>query len=179
MSIKMQIAFGAINFFLFLALLYLMLKPIAREFFYARRERIKRNIAQSAWKLRRAKQHYKEAREEYDNLSNDVSLRKEAIAIDCEKECRSIKKDAEYHCDYLIMEARKVAADDMKESSDMINRKLVREAVRRAMKKLSTDEYAKTNRTTIERGLDDLRIEISGGKLVENIIDSKGEVFIQ
>ncbi|MBT3181519.1 MAG: hypothetical protein HN337_03305 [Deltaproteobacteria bacterium] len=178
MSMGMQLAFGLINFILFFALLYLILKPIAREFFYARRERIKKDIAQSAWKLRRASQHYKEARSEYDNLTNDIESRKKAISIDCEKECGAIIKEAEYRRDYLIMGARKIAEEEIKESSGAIKDRLVKTAIDRASVKLSSGAHEAANKSAIKKGLGDLAAEIASGAFKKIGINSRDEASI-
>ena len=146
---------GALNLSLLVVFLFLLLRPVARQFFYAKREVVKKRVVSSAWQLKKAQFRLKEARERIDFVPEDISSRRQAIEKSGRRECARIIAEANELREHILENARKMARIERNKSAELVRKRLLLDAFRRAEGKLSSiDESSKIG--FVEAGIEEM-----------------------
>lgn len=169
-----RIFYSTFNFILLVAFFYLTLKPVAREFFYSRREKVKKNIAASAWKLRKARLNFKEVKNRHECLANDIKSREEGIGEDSRRECDLILEEAQKRRDHVLGTAKQICERESKNSIRLLREKLISEAFAKARSTIGSSISGPVRKRMVERGLGEFSEELSSGKISIDTLGCSG-----
>lgn len=151
-----SIGIGVFNFILLIFFLYVFFRPQAKQFFFARRETIRKRVISSAWKLKKAQFHLKETRVLFDSLPDEIKTRAAAVESSSREECDAILDEANERCEHILGNAKKKAEFERADSEKLVRKRLLLDAFRRAELKLKRGMTEETLRATMDRGMAEL-----------------------
>lgn len=163
MDLGKELFFSIFNFCLLVGILCLIAGPVVRQFFYSRRERTRKWIAESAWELRKARLRLKKIKSRMDGLADDVASRRDAIEKDCRRECDEILREAEKRRDRILKNAKRFSAVERKQSIREVREKMILNAFLIAEQNLRMKSPSKLQHRIFERAFDDLEMNIKSG----------------
>lgn len=153
------VIFRLMNFsILAYALLKIMGKAM-RQFFFARRMRIRKQMVESIMALQVARTKEAKSRRDYESLPEDISARRSAITKRTEKECTDIKDGARSKAAHIVDEAVRFAAEERARAAHDVKRGILDEAFALAEKDIVKRAGAKALSAYAERGLNELKGE--------------------
>ncbi len=124
--------FGLGNFLLLTGALLWFLRPAMRQFHFARRARIRKEMLSSVTSLRDARARFAASRAAYDELPKDMAARRAAIGAQCHEVCDAIVEDAKRRAEYLKSSAQRAAAEEQQRAKGRIRAAILRQAFRLA-----------------------------------------------
>ena len=156
MNDKSSLLFGWINFVILVGAFLWLLGPLAHHFFFARRSRIKKEMTISMSMLRSARARFAKMRRLMTSLEEDVESRKKAIEEGCQKECNALLLEARRREERILKGADRQEEEDRARCMEMVKRRLLSEAFRRAEQRLGKGLSREVNRQLIDRGVAEL-----------------------
>lgn len=150
------VVFSVINFLILCAILYWIFGEAANHFFHSRRMRIRKQMLSSVMTLRQARGREAKSREQYEELPHDIAERKEAIARNCDKECRQIIDEAHKKAGHILKAGERRALEERRKHASLIRQRLMRSAFRIAEERLRESINAKERRRHMEKGFAEL-----------------------
>lgn len=153
--------FGLINFAVLLTALIWGTRRTARQFFYARRSEIKREMVASAVLLKQAKARLSKLEKLAATLADDIHARQKAIAIRAAAEHDDIINGASQKARGLIDAASRQSAEARREALLDIKSKILDAAFARAIAILSRGVPEKAKKAAVERGLEEVSTMVS------------------
>ena len=153
---KAILIFGWIKFVILVGAFLWLLGPLAHHFFYARRSRIKKEMTTSVSMLRTARTRFAKIRRLMASLEEDVESRRRAIEESCRKECDDLVAQARRREEHILKGADREEEEERAQSMEMVKRRLLTEAFRRAQQRLEKGLPDKVDRRLIDRGVAEL-----------------------
>ena len=147
---------GIVNFGLLIGLFAWLFRPLAKQFFYARRTRIRKQMINSVWELRKARSRVAESRHQFDDVHDDIRKRVDAIGASCDEECKSLVAEARRKESHFMKGASRRAEEDRIRFAAQVRSRLLNDAFRRAEEKLKKGFSADQRRRLINQGLEAL-----------------------
>lgn len=147
---------SAVNFLILCALLYWAFGQAANQYFHSRRGRIGKQMLSSVMNLRKARVREAKSRERYEALPHDIAQRKEAISINCEKECKQIIGEAHKKAENILKAGERRALEERRKHASLIKQRLMRSAFRIAEDRIRKSMDADERRKHMHRGFAEL-----------------------
>ena len=154
--------FGLINFSILIATLFIFFKRLSRQFFYARRSQIKKEMTETASLLREAKLKSVNANTLHRKIDEEITLRKNLVKTQCHSECKSIIDEANKRAAHIIDSSHKFEKDERIKARLDMRKALVIEAWNRAEKKLKEKMDNVTSLKITRNGLSEFENLIHG-----------------
>jgi len=156
MDSSAKLMFGIINFLILCALLYWVFGQAANQFFHSRRQRIRKQMLSSVMTLRQARGMDAKSRERYEEIPHDIAQRKEAIATNCDKECKQIIDEAHRKAEHMQKAGERRALEERRKHASLIRERLMRSAFRIAEERIGKSMDAEERMRHVEKGFDEL-----------------------
>lgn len=151
-----SLLYGWINFLLLTGVVFLLLRPIAQHFFFARRNQIKREIERSIDALKRAKARVRRCREHDEVLDRDIDDRRRAIEAGCAKECEAILAEARRKQQHVLAGATRQSEDERARAMKLVKRRILIDAFRRAEGELRGEMTPELAERLVAQGIEAL-----------------------
>ncbi len=153
------VIFRLVNFFILAYALLRIMGKALRQFFFARRMRIRKQMVESIMALQVARTKEAKSRRDYEGLPEDISARRSAVAKRTEEECTDIKNGARSKSAHIVDEAARLAAEERAKAVRDAKRDILDEAFALAEKHLVKRAGAQALAAYAERGLHELKRE--------------------
>ena len=136
MNMMGAVIFRLMNFSILAYVIARVMGKAMRQFFFARRMRISKQMVESVMALKVARSREAKSRMDYDGLPEDISARRSAVARRTEKECVGIKSGARSRAGHIVEEAARLAAEERASVAHDAKRSVLDEAFMLAEKHL-------------------------------------------
>lgn len=153
--------FGIVNFAILISLLFWGTRKLARQFFYARRMNIKKDLVDSARLERSAKFRLKNSKKLFENLQSDLAKRRAAAAAVCNEECRAIEDGAKRVAQHLIDGAVKQGRRERERALEAVKQRVMEEAFCGALEFVKAKMNTETGRAIMDKEIDRFENAIS------------------
>lgn len=162
--------FGILNTFIMVIALFWVFRRLARQFFYARRMWVKREMISSSRLLKEAKARFVRNRSLKEKLPEEIAARRRTIELRIEDECNAITIDAERQSDRIIGNARRQSNDEKARILKTLRQHLLNDAIARALDILSTKATGEVEDHITENGVADLKLSINNAVLKDHLV---------
>lgn len=144
------------NFLLLTGTLLWFLRPAMRQFHFARRARIRKEMLSSVVSLRTARARSAASRAAYDDLPKDMAARRASIAAQCHEVCDAIVDEAKRRAEYLQESAQRAAADEQQRAQARIRNAILRQAFKLAEGQVAAAITPEVRERQVARALTEL-----------------------
>lgn len=144
------------NFLLLTGTLLWFLRPAMRQFHFARRARIRKEMLSSVMSLRTARARFSASRAAYDDLPKDMASRRAAIGTQCHEVCDAIVDEAHRRAEYLKASAQRAAAEERQRAQGRIRAAILRQAFRLAEGEVAASVTPQIGERQVARALAEL-----------------------
>lgn len=148
---------GGVNFALLLSALIWGLRRMARQFFYARRDGIRKQMVEAARQLRGTKARACGNRHLMARVEEDIAHRRRLAQASCEKECERIAADAKRRATWIVDGAARQAEEERRRRLADVRRHILASAFVRAEALLRKRVAGEAGEGILQRGLGELR----------------------
>jgi F0F1-type ATP synthase membrane subunit b/b' len=148
--------FGLLNFGLFAVGLRRLLRHPARQFFFSRRSRIRKELLESVTRLRAGREALDQAQRARQALPEEIERRRHSIASRCHEECDAILEEAKRRAAHLAEEAERCMHDDRARAVRALHDRLFGQAFVQAEKALAAPAMADARARLTDAGLREL-----------------------
>lgn len=153
--------FALINFVILIVFLYIVIRPAAVNFFYARNQDIKKKITAAAEGMHAANLRLKKAEKALKDIPAEIEARKADMNSLCERECRDIIFEAKRAGEHLLRVADEQIRNDEKMATSAVRKEMLSEAIESASKRLMRPGDGEFHKKLFGEGVDDVRSAIS------------------
>ena len=154
--------FSCLNFGLLIAGLVWGLRRVARQFFYARREELKKQMIAAAHGRRDARARLSRCRKMASGLEAEIAERRKVMSSTVAKECEAIMADARRRADGLRAGVMRQIREDESRAQGEVRASILERAFERAAKILRDETTAAARGHALDSGIADLTDAMSG-----------------
>lgn len=147
---------GCLNFAALIALLIWGLRRTARQFFYARRATLRKQMVVAAQALREAKGRAAKSRSLFAHLAEDVAYRKDGIAAAAAQRCDQIAEEAKRRAGRILDAAERQMKEEQARALADVRRQMILCAFRRVRDALKGKLDRGSQKKILERGCAEL-----------------------
>jgi F0F1-type ATP synthase membrane subunit b/b' len=156
--------FGVLNFAALVGVLWWKGRRVVKNYFYARRLVIRKQMIQAAHQRRDAKIHASKSRRLAANLKEELGRRKNASVELCKDECSAILDLSRQRSERIIEAAKKQAERERAQALVNVRDHLLRDAFVNARKLIAIKMTGDMKKLAVEHGLADLGTFLSSRK---------------
>ena len=146
-------AWSVVNFALMVGAVAVPLRRMARQFFFARRDRMQKEMISAAHLLRQAKVAASKQRALQQGLAEELEARRAAAAECADGECKALFEDAKRAAENALARAMRQGEEEHIRYRAEIGQRLLAEAFSRAAKKLKTKMTPEVLQRVTARGV--------------------------
>lgn len=126
----------AINFVLYIALLYFLLRKSAPKFWKSRVDQLEAEVTESRGKLEKAEKIYIETGKRIEQLESQLSSITGQVEQEGRQEAAYILEQAKLEAERLIQQAERMAEAEGKKQYDMLQKEFIESVIDDAQRKL-------------------------------------------
>lgn len=153
--------FTLINFIILMIFMYVVIRPAAEHFFYARNRDLKKKITTSAENLHSAGIRLKRAQEDMKALPAEIDARRIDAGSMCKKECKEIILDAKRNSEHLLKVVWEQIQNEEKLAADSVRKEMIMEAIADASKRLVRVGDGEFHKRLFSEGVEDMKSAIA------------------
>ncbi|HPM40859.1 MAG TPA: ATP synthase F0 subunit B [bacterium] len=156
--------FGCMNFAGLMAIIAWSLRKVVRQFLYARRANLKKQMVVAAHERRQARARLAKAREEADSVSEDIERRRRVMAESCVAECDGIIEEARRQASRIMESAGRQIVEERARAASNVRKRILEKAFARAEEMVRGGMTDAARRDALDAGLSELRVAVADEK---------------
>lgn len=147
---------GLLNFVALLVILVLGSRRIARQFLYARRASLRKQMITATRERRAAKLRLIQASRMIAGLAGDLTHRQEIMRSNLGLECDEIQKEAKHRAEGIVSTANRQMQEEQVKSARMLKQGLLREAHDRVRQILQRGLREEVHERLMKQGMQEM-----------------------
>lgn len=149
--------FGCMNFAALMVVIAWSLRKVVRQFLYARRANLKKQMVAAAHERRQARTRLAKARASSDSVSEDIERRRRVMAESCVAECDGIVEEARRQASRIMESAGRQIVEERARAASNVRKQILEKAFARAEETIRSGMTDASRRNAVEEGLSELR----------------------
>lgn len=146
--------YSVINFCILIGIVVLFVRPLVRQFFFARHLQVKKKMDDSLVKLKEARLRVSMSRDLFDSVGDEIKVRRKEARASIRDQCDAILSEARMKENHIMKVAARQAEQERDRSIAMLRTKLIAEAFARAERKLTCGVVKEKEMKMIETGFE-------------------------